>query len=124
MINYDNFFLPATDLEIAKEFYNLVLGLPVKFDFSDKGMIAFAVGTQEPALVLKDVSRFPDKRPAIWFVVGDVEQECKRLTQRGLEFLSEPFRIATGWAVEFEDPFGNKFGLTDYSTKRNEPSGP
>jgi len=117
MIDYDNFFLPATDLETAKKFYNLVLGLPVKFDFSDKGMIAFGVGSQEPALVLKDVSQFPDARPAIWFVVDDVEEEFKRLKERGLEFLSEPFLIATGRAVEFEDPFGNKFGLADYSAK-------
>ncbi|MGZ4853055.1 MAG: VOC family protein, partial [Halobacteriota archaeon] len=39
----------------------------------------------------------------------------ERLKQRGLKFFSEPFLIATGRAVEFEDPFGNKLGITDYS---------
>jgi hypothetical protein len=29
-------------------------------------------------------------------------------------FLSEPFKIKTGMAVEFEDPFGNRLGITDY----------
>jgi predicted enzyme related to lactoylglutathione lyase len=116
MRDYDNFFLPATDLDAAKEFYNLVLRLPVKFDLSDEGMIAFAVGSQEPALILKDVHKFPDARAAIWFVVDDVEEEYERLKQRGLKFISEPFLIATGRAVEFEDPFGNKLGMTDYST--------
>ncbi|MGZ4918351.1 MAG: VOC family protein, partial [Halobacteriota archaeon] len=40
------------------------------------------------------------------------------LKQQGLTFLSEPFAIATGRAVEFEDPFGNKLGMTDYSASR------
>ncbi len=118
MKDYDNFFLPATDLEAAKEFYHRVLQLPVKFDFSEEGMIAFAVGNQEPALIVKDVRRFPDARPTIWFVVDDVDEEYQRLKQQGLTFLSEPFAIATGRAVEFEDPFGNKLGMTDYSASR------
>ena len=117
MKDYDNFFLPSTDLNTAKEFYTRVLGLPVKFDFSNGGMIAFAVGSQEPALILTDIHRFPDARPTIWFVVDDVQQEYERLTQCGLEFLSEPFSIPTGRTVEFDDPFGNKLGITDYSAK-------
>ena len=31
-----------------------------------------------------------------------------------IKFLSEPFKIGTGNAVEFEDPFGNRLGVTDY----------
>jgi predicted enzyme related to lactoylglutathione lyase len=115
MIDYDNFFLPATDLEAAKEFYHLVLQFPLKFDLSDEGMIAFTVGSQEPALIMKDVHRFPDARPTIWFVVDSVKEEYERLKSRGVKFLSEPFAIATGWAVEFQDPFGNKLKITDYS---------
>ena len=30
------------------------------------------------------------------------------------DILSEPFKIGTGNAVEFEDPFGNRLGVTDY----------
>ena len=115
MKDYDNFFLPTTDLHKAKEFYHLVLGLPVKFDFSEKGMVAFTVGNQEPALILKDTHKFPGATPTIWFVVDDVENEHERLKERGLKFLSEPFQIVTGRAVEFEDPFGNRLGMTDYS---------
>jgi predicted enzyme related to lactoylglutathione lyase len=118
MVDYDNFFLPATDLEEAKEFYHGVLKFPLKFDFSDKGMIAFTVGTQEPAIIVKDVRRFPDARPTIWFVVDNVEAECERLKNQGVHFLSEPFAIATGRMVEFEDPFGNKLGITDYSVDK------
>ena len=113
--NYDNFFLPSSDLKKSKEFYQDILGLPVKFDFSDMGMIAFKVGDNEPAIILKDINKFPETKPTIWFVVDSVQDECEQLKAKGLKFLSEPFSIHTGIAVEFEDPFGNRLGLTDYS---------
>ena len=59
----------------AKEFYSIMLGLPMKVDFTERYMVAFTVGSQEPALILKDEHQFPDARPTIWFVVDDVEGE-------------------------------------------------
>jgi predicted enzyme related to lactoylglutathione lyase len=115
MKDYDNFFLPSNDLKKSKEFYQDLLGLPVKFDFSNMGMIAFKVGASEPALILKDTNKFPEAKPTIWFVVDNVHEEHNRLKAKGLMFTSEPFPIQTGMAVEFEDPFGNRLGLTDYS---------
>jgi predicted enzyme related to lactoylglutathione lyase len=119
MKDYDNFFLPSSDLKKGKEFYQDLLGFPVKFDFSNMGMIAFKVGDNEPAIILTDTSKFPHTKPAIWFVVEVVTEEYKRLKAKGLKFLSEPFPIQTGMAVEFEDPFGNRLGLTDYSKKQH-----
>jgi predicted enzyme related to lactoylglutathione lyase len=115
MTDYDNFFLPSNDLKKGKAFYQDLLGLQVKFDFSSMGMIALKVGDNEPAIILKDTSKFPDAKPTIWFVVDNVQNEYNRLTEKGLRFLSEPFPIQTGLAVEFEDPYGNRLGLTDYS---------
>ncbi|HMK94745.1 MAG TPA: VOC family protein [Candidatus Limnocylindrales bacterium] len=117
MKDYDNFFLPASDLRKGKEFYQDLLKLPVKFDFSNMGMVAFKVGENEPAIILKDTSKFPDSKPTIWFVVDSVREEYERLSAKGLRFLSEPFEIHTGMAVEFEDPFGNRLGITDYSKR-------
>ncbi len=117
MKDYDNFFLPAADLSRGKEFYRDVLGLEVKFDFSSKGMTAFKVGAQEPAIIL---TARQNSRPAIWFTVDDVHEEFERLKARGVTFLTPPFQIATGLAAEFEDPFGNRLGITDYSAR---PSG-
>jgi len=118
MKDYDNFFLPVADLERAKDFYQKSLGLSIKFDFSDKGMTAFKIGNQEPAIILKDLKRFPDAKPTIWFVVDDVKQEFEKLKKKGIKFVSDPFQIPTGLAVEFEDPFGNRFGITDNSKKK------
>lgn len=110
--NYDNFFLPVDDMEEAKAFYGEILGLKIKFDFPELGMTAYSVGDGEPAVILKDVRRFPDAKPAIWFEVADVRAQAAALKERG--FLTEPFRIQTGWAAEFDDPFGNRLGITDY----------
>jgi len=118
MKDYDNFFLPVSDLNKAKRFYQKLLGLSVKFDFSDMGMTAFKVGNQEPAIILKDVNIFPDAKPTIWFVVNDVKKEYERLKDSGIKFISEPFQIPTGLAIEFDDPFGNLLGITDYSNKK------
>ena len=41
MKNYDNFFLPVNDLTEGQEFYEKVLGLKVKFDFTAQGFLAF-----------------------------------------------------------------------------------
>ena len=118
--NYDNFFLPTDNVDAAKEFYGSVLGLPTTFDFSDAGMVAFKVGEQEPAIIVQDIAKIPNAKPAIWFTVEDVRAAYKDLQAKGVEFLSEPYEIPTGLAAQFTDPFGNRLGITDYSAKTNE----
>lgn len=104
MKDYDNFFLPIDDLEKGKDFYRKILGLSVKFDFSDKGMVTFKVGNQEPAIILKDLKKFPQAKTTIWFVVNDVIEEYKKLKGKGVQFLSEPFHISTGLAGDLKIP--------------------
>ncbi len=114
-MKYDNFFYPAEDIEASKKFYTEVLGLSVKFDFSQQGMVAFQVGNEEPAIILKDKKKFPKVKPTIWIEVENVHTSYKELLLKGVTFLSEPFKIKTGWAVEFFDPSGNVIGITDYN---------
>ncbi len=113
--NYDNFFLPATDLVKGREFYHEVLGLPIKFDFSSHGLLAFKVGDEEPAIILRN---HPNTQPSILFEVDDVRATYAELQVKGVKFLREPYEINTGLAAEFEDPFGNRLGITDYSKQR------
>ncbi len=117
MKNYDNFFLPVENMEEAKQYYGNVLGLKMKFDFSDKGMVAYNIGDEEPAVILKDKNKFKNLKPTIWFEVADVMAEYEKMKEKGIVFLSEPFKINTGYAAEFEDPFGNRLGITDYSER-------
>jgi predicted enzyme related to lactoylglutathione lyase len=118
MKNYDNFFMGVSNLAEARKYYENILGLELKFDFSKKGMIAFNIGNEEPAIILKDESVFPNMKPTIWFEVENVENEYSKLKENGVKFLSEPYEIMTGMAVEFEDPFGNRLGITDYTNKK------
>lgn len=115
MKNYDNFFLATNNILEAKNYYENTLNLELKFDFSSKGMIAFNVGNEEPAIILKDTSIFQNFKPTIWFEVENVNLKYKELSIKGVNFLTEPFKIGTGFAVEFEDPFGNRLGITDYT---------
>ena len=115
MKSYDNFFLPADDMEVAEKYYSEILGLSIKFKFENIGMTAFNVGKEEPAIILKDRKIYADMKPTIWFTVDKVMEEYEKLLKKGVEFLSEPFKIKTGMAVEFSDPFGNRLGITDYS---------
>ena len=114
MKNYDNYFLPVDNMEEAKRYYEEILGLKKKFDFSDKGMVADNIGNEEPAIILKDKNKFENLKPTIWFEVEDVAIFYKEMLNNDIKFLSEPFKIGTGNAVEFEDPFGNRLGVTDY----------
>ena len=113
-MKYDNFFFPADDLAASCRFYQDVLDLPVKFDFSENGMVAFRVGDEEAAIILKEREKFPDMTPTVWIEVEDVRAKYAALQGRNINFLGEPFRIHTGWAVEFIDPSGNRLGFVDY----------
>lgn len=117
MNSYDNYFLPTDNMDEAVEFYKKI-GLREKFNFPASGMVAFSVGEEEPAIILKDIKKFPEQKPTIWFVVEDTQKEYERLKKIGIEFLSEPFKIRTGISVEFEDTFGNVLGMTDYTVNR------
>lgn len=112
--NYDNFFLPTDDYEESKRFYSEVLGMKIKFEFAQQGMVAFAVGNEEPAIILKDKKKFPNAKPTVWIEVSDVRGVYDEMRQKGVSFLTEPFKIRTGWAVEFLDPSGNVLGFADY----------
>ena len=84
----------------------------MKFEFAVQGMIAFNVGNEEPAIILKDKKKFPNAKPTVWIEVDDVRKIYQE--NKNLNYLSEPFQIRTGWAVEFTDPSGNQLGFTDY----------
>lgn len=113
-LNYDNFFLPIEDSEESKLFYTETLSLQKKFEFEAEGMIAFSVGNEEPAIILKDKKKFPNAKPTIWIEARNVNSLYRKMTDKGMKFLMKPFRICTGWAVEFNDPSGNRLGFTDY----------
>lgn len=115
ILHIDNFFLPAGNLQESRRFYTDTLHLCVKFDFSERGLLAFRVGNDEAAIILKDSSRFPDAKPALLLHVTDVQQFYNELLPKGVAFTKRPYKINTGWAAELLDPSGNVIGITDYN---------
>jgi predicted enzyme related to lactoylglutathione lyase len=102
---------------VAKGFYAGRLGLGVKFDFPDAGVVGFRLGDEEAGLVVRagDVAPGPPRSsPRLWLEVPDARAAGKALARTGVALLGEARELRTGWLVEVADPWGNVVGLTDY----------
>lgn len=104
---------------MAIQFYSN-LGVKEKFNFADKGMVAFSADEEAPAIILKDISKFSEQKPTIWFVVENVLIEYEKMINKGIIFNTASYSIGTEIAVEFNDSFGNVLGITDYIKDNNE----
>jgi len=111
ILGVDNTLFAAGDFSEARRFYAETLGLPVKFEIAAMGLAAFRLGAEEPGLLVRTGAG----RPRLWLEVRDARASAMELEARGVKLLAPPFEVATGWTVEFEDPWGNVLGLTDYS---------
>lgn len=117
VLGIDNVFLPVGDLEAAITFYRDTIGLPVAKRFDAMGSALFQVGKETPGL---GVAETPSPRPGgqkIWFEVPDARAAAAEVTAAGVNPLSPPFLIPTGWVFEVVDPWGNVVGFTDYTGK-------
>jgi predicted enzyme related to lactoylglutathione lyase len=121
VLGVDNILLDVGDLEVARGFYGGRLGLGVKFDFPEAGVVGFRLGDEEPGLLVRagDVPLgAPRPSPRLWLEVPDARAAGAALAAAGVTLLGEPRELRTGWLVEVADPWGNVIGLTDY---RNAP---
>ncbi|MFJ4830489.1 VOC family protein [Streptomyces sp. NPDC088747] len=127
LLGFDNVLLPVGNLDEAVSFYERA-GFPVSFRLDEAGIALLKVGKETPGLLLRldeELSRRAPvwASPRVWLEVRDARGVAEELTASGVPTLDPPFKGATGWTVEFADPWGNVIGLTDYS-KRPELSRP
>jgi predicted enzyme related to lactoylglutathione lyase len=118
VLGVDNVLLAVGDLEPAVGFYGDRLGLPLKFQLPEVGIACFRLGAEEPGLVVRAGAvhpRDPRETPRVWLEVRDARAAAVELRDRGITPLTDAFEVATGWAVEVADPWGNVIGLTDYT---------
>ncbi|WP_326721074.1 MULTISPECIES: VOC family protein [unclassified Streptomyces] len=125
LLGFDNVLLPVGNLDEAVDFYERA-GFPVAFRLDEAGIALLKVGKETPGVLLRldeELSRRAPvwASPRVWLEVRDARAVAGVLAAAGIEALDSPFRGATGWTVEFADPWGNVIGLTDYS-KRPELS--
>ncbi|MGX1545844.1 VOC family protein [Streptomyces adustus] len=123
LLGLDNVLLPVGDLGEAVRFYERA-GLPAAFRLDDAGIALLKVGKETPGVLLRleealDHRPPPWASPRLWLEVPDARSAALALAAAGITTLEEPFSTATGWTVEFADPWGNVIGLTDY-VKRPE----
>ena len=98
VLGLDNVLLDVGDLEVAKGFAGR-LGLGVKFDFPDAGVVGFRLGDEEAGLVVRagDVPRAAPSSPRLWLEVPDARAAGKA-AGRG-DLLGEPASSApAGWS--------------------------
>ncbi|MFF3223142.1 VOC family protein [Nocardia suismassiliense] len=113
----DNVLVPVGNLAAALEFYANGLGLSVRFTVPERGIALFGVAAETPGIMaMVDPAAGQGSPPAIriWLEVPDARAAATELEGRGVDMLTAPFEVATGWSVEVADPWGNVIGLTDY----------
>ncbi|MGV9290424.1 VOC family protein [Streptomyces sp. NPDC003719] len=121
LLGFDNVLLPVGDLGEAVGFYERA-GFPVAFRLDEAGIALLKVGGETPGVLLRaeeEFGRRPPQWPSarVWLEVPDARTAARALRDAGIAPLDEPFPGATGWTVEFADPWGNVVGLTDYSKR-------
>ncbi|MEV0176729.1 VOC family protein [Streptomyces sp. NPDC050803] len=121
LLGFDNVLLPVGQLGEALEFYGRA-GFAVGFRLDEAGIALLKVGGETPGILLRQEEGLghrppPWASPRVWLEVPDVRAAARALRGAGVALLDEPFPVATGWAVEVADPWGNVIGFTDYSKR-------
>ncbi|MEU6607813.1 VOC family protein [Streptomyces shenzhenensis] len=121
LLGFDHVLLPVGDLGEAVGFYERA-GFAVGFRFDEGGITQLKVGGETPGILLRVEEGCghrppPWSAPRIWLEVPDARVAARAFADAGIGTLDEPFAVATGWAVEIADPWGNVIGFTDYSKR-------
>ncbi|GGL75940.1 hypothetical protein GCM10010129_19460 [Streptomyces fumigatiscleroticus] len=121
LLGFDNVLLPVGDLEQAVGFYERA-GFTVGFRLDEAGIALLRVGGETPGILLRTEEGLghrppPWSCPRVWLEVPDARSAARALRAAGVHPLDEPSPVATGWTVEFADPWGNVLGLTDYAKR-------
>ncbi|XVV36842.1 VOC family protein [Streptomyces sp. CA-100214] len=121
LLGFDNVLLPVGNLGEAVDFYERA-GFTVAYRLDEAGIALLKVGGETPGLLLRVEEEFwrqPPMWPSarVWLETTDARTTATALREAGVPPLDEPFPVATGWTVEFADPWGNVIGLTDYSKR-------
>lgn len=125
VLGIDNVFFDVSNLEQGIAHYT-DLGLNLRFAMQSPRVAIFAVGTEEPGLILREV---PGKATPsvkengeqaagspcfVWLEVADAASFRAELLEQGTSGVGSVFETGTGYTVEVRDNWGNKLGFADY----------
>ena len=101
--------IPVTDLKRAREFYEDVLGLKVSEEMMGGKWIEYAVGEDTLAIAnVGDQWTPSDQGTGAALEVENFEEAIKRLKDRQIRFVAEPFETPCCHMAVVQDPDGNK----------------
>ncbi|UCC64518.1 MAG: VOC family protein [Anaerolineae bacterium] len=93
----------VSDLQRAVHFYENVLGLQKKYQFSTYA--GFDCGGVEIGLAPGRTTKPQADAPCLDFLVGDLDKAHRQLRDRGVQFTKEPHDTAWGSRIaQFTDP--------------------
>ena len=101
--------IPVTDIELARSFYEEVLGLNVAEEMMGGKWIEYAVGDDTLAIANVSEAWTPsDQGTGAAFEVEDFDDAIKGLKDRHVRFAAEPFETPCCHMAVVQDPDGNK----------------
>ena len=110
MIGIDNVLFAVRDLDEAVDFYE-ACGFVLKFKVPQAQMALFAIGSEEPGLLIR-VGALAGAGQ-LWVEVADADAVAAELGAKGI--VSGRIETMTGITIDVTDPSGNVVGFADYS---------
>jgi len=109
--------LSVSNLERSKIFYEKILGLNKKYEYSS--YIGFECGGVEIGLRPKASVEIGKDAASIEFLVDNVDEEYRKLTSKGVKFINEPHDEPWGGRqASFHDPDGNLLEITEINWRK------
>ena len=111
IVKIENLTIPVSDLKKAINFYENVLGLKKRDEWSTYA--TFNIGG-----MMLGLDPLPKAELQIYMTVANVDEEYKTLKEKGVQFVTEPKDTYWGSRTAvFKDPDGNKFILVSFKKK-------
>ncbi len=107
----DNVLFAVRELTPSIAFYE-ACGFTLKFKVGAAGIALFAIGAEEPGLLIRAGDGSAGK---FWVEVRDADAVAAELKAAGIA--TSRLETMTGITVEATDPSGNVVGFADYSKK-------
>ena len=111
--------LCVSNLEKAAKFYEEILGLERKYEYSS--YVGFECGGVEIGLTpkLSEGQKILPVSPSVGFLVDDVDKVSRELKKKGVKFIKELHEEPWGGKkATFTDPDGNLLEITQINWKK------